>query len=46
MFFWTDWSEVKNQIAGHGELIVVATVVVGFAIPGSLEAKFRPQLNG
>ena len=39
-------SEVENQIARHGELIVPSTVVVSFQIPGTLETQFRTYLDG
>ena len=42
-FSWP--SKVENQIAGYGKLVLMLTVVVGFPIPGTLEAQFWTQLH-
>jgi hypothetical protein len=34
-------SEMEDQIAGRGDLVLVAAIVVGFVVPSAFKAQFR-----
>ena len=38
-------SKMKDQIAGHGDLVVSSAIVIRLPVSGPLETQFRAQLD-